>query len=237
MGLISPPEPEFTPSIAISAWAFVFVVGAIGSMVIVGAAGYGKLDADRWPLWLIATTFIPLWAAVLVALVAVSRRYGSGRFRRDYGIQLWPVDVPVGLLVGVVTQLVFVRLLYRALSVVIDTSSLEKPARQLTDKASGWGIVLLVVVVAIGAPVVEEMFYRGLVLRSFQARINDVIALILSAFLFAAAHFELLQLPGLFLFGLVAGFLAKRARRLGPAIFAHIGFNAATIVDLIIQRR
>jgi membrane protease YdiL (CAAX protease family) len=63
------------------------------------------------------------------------------------------------------------------------------------------------------------------------------LALIVSAVLFALAHFQVLQFPGLVLFGMVAGYLAQRSGRLGPAIFAHMGFNAATVVVLISERR
>jgi membrane protease YdiL (CAAX protease family) len=38
-------------------------------------------------------------------------------------------------------------------------------------------------------------------------------------------HFRPIELPGLFAFGLVLGWAALRARRLGPAITIHIGFN------------
>ena len=57
-------------------------------------------------------------------------------------------------------------------------------------------------------------------------------ALVVSALIFAGIHFELLLLPGLFVAGLLFGYLAQRSGRLGPAIFAHIGFNVATIVAL-----
>ena len=52
----------------------------------------------------------------------------------------------------------------------------------------------------------------------------------------APVHFEPLQTAGLVLFGLVAGWLVQRHGRLGPAIFAHMGFNAVTIAILLADR-
>ncbi|MGE0307659.1 MAG: lysostaphin resistance A-like protein [Acidimicrobiia bacterium] len=231
------PDPEFRPSIAVGAWAVSFVVGNIGVLILANAVGWADVDSDRWPLWLVALTFVPLWSALIASLVWVSRTFGSRRFRRDYGLEIRPSDVPIGLLVGVVAQLVFVQFLYELLGVFFDVSSLEDQAKDLTDKASGLGIALLVLLVVFGAPFVEELFFRGLVLKAFNSRINDTVALIVSAVLFALAHFQVLQFPGLVLFGMVAGYLAQRSGRLGPSIFAHMGFNAATVVVLISERR
>jgi membrane protease YdiL (CAAX protease family) len=235
--LVRTPEPEFRPTLALAAWAGSFVIGNIGVLLLANLAGYDTAKSDSWPLWLVSTSFVPLWAALLASLAWVSRGWGSGRFRRDFGLEFRVWDAPVGLLVGVVAQLIFVRLLYDVLDRFVDTSSVESQARTLTDKASGVGIAVLVVFVALGAPFVEELFFRGLVLRAFNSRINDTLAILVSAVLFGLAHFQGIQLPGLIMFGIIAGYLAQRTKRLGPSIFAHMGFNAATIAVLIADRR
>ena len=53
------------------------------------------------------------------------------------------------------------------------TSDLEGPARTLADKAHDpFGVVLLFVIVVIGAPIAEELFFRGLVMRSVERRLG-----------------------------------------------------------------
>ena len=64
--------------------------------------------------------------------------------------------------------------------------------------------------------------------------VESRLALIVSAVVFAAGHFQPLQFPALFAFGLVAGILAQRSGRLGPAIWAHVGFNATTTIALLL---
>jgi uncharacterized protein len=87
------------------------------------------------------------------------------------------------------------------------------------------------------APVVEELFYRGLLLRSLDKRgIQPWLSVVLSALLFAGMHFEALQFAGLFLFGIVLALLVHRTGRLGPAIWAHAAFNAVTVLQLYGQR-
>lgn len=227
---------ELTPQLALVAWLAAFVLGNSAAAVTISFTDYQGADVDTFPLWLIAANFAALWVGLLLALVAVSRYTGSGSFKKDYGLAVRPGDAVVGLPVGVIAQLVFVRLLYDVLDRFFDTSELEEPAKELTGKASGLGVVLLIVVVAIGAPIVEELFYRGMVQRAFKARVNDTLAMVVTAVMFALVHFQALQLPGLILFGLVAGYLANRYARLGPAIFAHIGFNGAAVVMLLIDR-
>ena len=87
-----------------------------------------------------------------------------------------------------------------------------------------------------GAPVVEELFYRGLLLRSLQRYLADGPAVVLSGLVFAASHFELLQLPALAVVGVFLAVLVVRTGRLGPAIWCHIAFNTVTVVALALER-
>jgi uncharacterized protein len=228
----APDEPNFSVGIALLGWFAALVISNIGAVVILAATDYSGVDYDSLPLWLIAVLQVPLWVGLVGAVVVVSNRFGTGSLRKDYGFSFRTSDI-VGVPIGVVVQLVFVPLLYRALSVVVDTSAVDEPAKNLTDRAQGIGVALLVVLVVVGAPIIEELFFRGLLLRSIQARWNDTLALLASSILFGLAHFELLQLPALVLFGLVAGYCAQRTGRLGMSIWAHVGFNATTVVFLL----
>jgi uncharacterized protein len=228
----APDEPNFSVGIALLGWFAALVISNIGAVVILAATDYSGVDYDSLPLWLIAVLQVPLWLGLVGAVVVVSNRFGTGSLRKDYGFSFRTGDI-LGFPIGVVVQLVFVPLLYRALSVVVDTSAVDEPAKNLTDRAQGIGVALLVVLVVVGAPIIEELFFRGLLLRSIQARWNDTLALLASSILFGLAHFELLQLPALVLFGLVAGYCAQRTGRLGMSIWAHVGFNATTVVFLL----
>ena len=53
--------------------------------------------------------------------------------------------------------------------------------------------------------------------------------------MFGAVHLQLLQFPALTLIGLVLGWLTLRYGRLGPAIWAHIAFNAVATVMLLAE--
>jgi membrane protease YdiL (CAAX protease family) len=145
-------------------------------------------------------------------------------------------DIPSGFALGVVLQAVAVPLLYAPLFWLwksLDNDDVSHNARQLTDAAHGLGLVVLVLVLVVGAPIVEEIFFRGLVMRSLARRIGAAWAVPVQALVFAGAHLEGIEFPALLLFGLVAGVLARRTGRLGPSIAAHMGFNAFTVFALV----
>jgi membrane protease YdiL (CAAX protease family) len=81
--------------------------------------------------------------------------------------------------------------------------------------------------------VVEEIFFRGLVLRALLGRLPVPAAVAVSGLAFAFAHFEPVQFAGLAVFGAVLGLLAWWTGRLGPGIAAHAAFNAAALLTLI----
>ena len=91
----------------------------------------------------------------------------------------------------------------------------------------------MVVAVVLVAPFVEELYFRGLLLRALWGRMGRVLTVALSAVLFGLAHVQLLQLPALVVFGLVAGTLVVATRRLAPAMWAHAAFNGVTVVQLL----
>ena len=118
-----------------------------------------------------------------------------------------------------------------------DPDDLSKPARDLADKAdSSWGIVLLVLIVVIGAPIAEELFFRGLVLRSVEKSIGTVWAVVISSIAFGLTHFEGIQTPALCAFGVVLALLVVRTGRLGTAVVAHMAFNGVSVIYLLHYR-
>ena len=101
--------------------------------------------------------------------------------------------------------------------------------RDLWEGASGAGVVLLVRIVVVGAPLVEELVYRGLLQGAVGHRVRlwrGWLAVILVGAVFALVHFVPVEYPGLFLVALVLGACTLRTGRLGMSIVAHAAFNA-----------
>ena len=194
-----------------------------------------------------------LWIGFVGAVIlAVRTRPGargksvlqSLRQELGFSIRPWP-DVPLGAVVGVVAQLALVPLLELPLLPFVPHlfHRLSQPARSLTDHVHGPGLVLLGILVCVGSPIVEETFFRGLLLRSLIGELVQrsrrwavAFAIVLTGVLFGLAHFEALQLLALSGFGMVLGVLATRTGRLGPGIVAHMSFNALAFFTIATAR-
>ena len=217
--------------VALLTWLAAWLLGQVVALVVYSAGGYE--DLDEVPIWVLFLSQALVWGIFLGGMVLASRREGTGRFRQDYQVHARAVDV-LGVPIGVLTQLVLVPLVYlpleRLWEDVFTEERLTENAKDLVDRASGGSMVLLVLMVCVGAPLVEELVYRGLLQGSFAARINQVPAWLAASALFALVHFRPVEYPGLFVIGLVCGACALVTGRLGMAIACHVGFNVTGLL-------
>ncbi len=229
--------PGITVGIAIVAWLLAWLVGNLLGAIIISATGR-TAGLSSTPIWVTVIGAVGLWVPMVVVLREVSRRFGSASFVADFSVRFRPIDA-VGVLIGVVSQLALLRLVYWPLEAIWSTTfssdRLERSARTLTDSAHGVWIAALVVIVVIGAPLVEELMYRGLLQGAFVRRIHPTTAVIAVAAWFAIIHFRPVEYPGLFAFGLVLGCCACFTGRLGMAICAHVAFNATGLLMVMRQ--
>lgn len=217
--------------VAVATWVVAFLVGQLVSTLILASSGADS--TDEIPIPTLFAGVLATWIAYLVGCAVASSRAGSGLPAEDVGLRFAVTDL-IGIPIGVLTQLVLVPLLYVPLrGIWPDTFSedrLQETAEKLVDRASGATMVLLVVMVCIGAPVVEEIVYRGLLQRSFAARTSAVIAWLVVAAWFTVIHFRPVEYPGLFLFALVTGACLMVTDRLGMSIATHVAFNATGLL-------
>ena len=229
----APGQTRFAVGTVFLSWLGAFLAANLLLIAIAGASGHSGESSDDWPMWLTVTSFFVQWVPYVVMLVVLSRRDGTGRFVDDYRFRARPIDA-LGIPIGVLSQLVLIPLVYLPLEALFpdtfDSDKIEERARELWDRAHGGWLVALVLIVAVGAPIIEELVYRGLILQTLQSRVNDLLALVLSAAFFALIHFTPVEYPGLFAFGIVLGLCFQRTGRLGMAIVAHMSFNAVGLV-------
>ena len=87
-----------------------------------------------------------------------------------------------------------------------------------------WQGLLLAVIIG---PFVEEVVFRGLILRGLLGRWRPWTAIITSSVLFALMHFNPAQAPIALAVGLVLGWIYTRTRSIGLCIFGHALNNAS----------
>lgn len=233
-------QPRWGMGDAVGGWLLAYSATAIMTALLLAAFGYSSDDAahNRLPLSMIALSYPPLWLGFVGVPIWAAATKGHG-WVHDFRVRIRRIDVAVGVAAGLLTQLLLVPLVSYPWMALLhkDAHDLARPARELSDKAgSAPGIVLFALIVAVGAPLAEELFFRGLVLRSIEHRLGVVWAVVLTGVIFGATHLEPLQFPALAVAGMVFGLLAVRVDRLGPAVVAHMTFNATTVVSLLALR-
>jgi hypothetical protein len=229
--------PGIRVGIAGVAWLGAWLGGNLLGSLVISASGR-TAGQSTTPIWVTVVGALGLWAPMILMLREVSRRFGTAEFAADYGVRFRLIDV-LGLPIGVLSQLGLLRLVYWPLESVWDTTfsqeRLERSARTLVDSAHGVWIAALVLIVVVGAPVVEELTYRGLLQGAFVRRVHPIAGVCVVAAWFAIIHFRPVEYPGLFVFGLVLGGCALATRRLGMSVCAHVAFNATGLV--MVMRR
>jgi hypothetical protein len=144
-----------------------------------------------------------------------------------------------GIPLGIASQFLLVTAVTYPLTKLFpdqfSAEEVEKRARELADAASGGWIVVLFLVVVIGAPVVEEIVYRGLLQQGLERSINPKVALVVTAAIFAAIHLQPVEFPGLFAFALVLGWGYQKTQRLGLSIITHMAFNACGLLVVTVM--
>jgi uncharacterized protein len=226
---------------AAAVWTITWIAGNLIGATVIAASGYtSTTDA---PVWVTMVLAFGLWTPMLVGMWVVAERsgrrkpvrqhFGIHEFADEYGLRFKLVDL-LGIPIGVLSQLVLLRTVYwpleRAWPATFSRSRIERNARDLYDQAHGGWLFGLIAIVVIGAPIVEELMYRGLLQGSAVRRLNDGVAVVTVAAFFALIHFRWVEFPGLFVFGLVLGVCALQTRRLGMSIVTHMAFNATGLL-------
>ena len=162
-----------------------------------------------------AVLFFPLWLFVV-------DKYNAGL--SDFGfvkVRAWQLIRTVLLCYG------FYLIVSFALSAFLQYTGLSLPGYQ--EQASylplfGYDIVGLTcafIVVAILAPMLEELFFRGFILRTFTKTWPPWLASILTAVLFALIHFQLQTILPLFFLGLILNYAYQRTGSVWTSVAFH----------------
>lgn len=129
------------------------------------------------------------------------------------------------LLSGQVLTSIFASVLENGLH-LFGLSALE----QLKDATQQSQSISMLLYAAFFGPLIEEIVFRGLVLRRFN-RINSTLAIIGSAYLFGLYHVNFIQSPFAFLIGLILGYTAL-TYGIGWSLVLHI-FNNFILGDFL----
>lgn len=220
-------------------FAVPFIVGVIiaGTVVASGVA----FAVDGWD----ASTDLPvygLFIAVVFQQAAqfiwpwiVSKRKGLGMASDWKFVFKWGEDIISGFGLAVACVLASAGVTW-LVSTLIGLGEDEDPSNTsiISDNQDSPWLFAVILVVVIGAPLTEEVLFRGLILRALDKALGIYVALIGSTILFTLPHMQpgatggetAVLMAGIATIGLILGLAVIRYDRLGPAIIGHFFFNA-----------
>jgi membrane protease YdiL (CAAX protease family) len=235
------PVPEADLRVGLPRRSVVLPAAGIVAALVLAVAGslLAAVVAPKSQLAAAVLSQAGLWTGFLVPVAAASRRYGTGNLWRDFGVRSQGTDVWRGLGFSVLGRVA-------GLFVVI-------PLIDLNHKFSGSDLrpilgargdpllyAVMIFIAVIGAPVVEELFFRGLLLRSLVPLTGAAAAIGVQAVVFASLHLRpsyglgnASVFAAIVVMGIVQGIIAERYRRLGPAMFSHAFFNCAAVLSIV----
>jgi len=222
-------------------WSFtdavgVFLAGLVGA--VVALVVLYRIEAEPGGVTELVVSSTAQGAVQLAVMAFLSRSRGTGRLATDFGMVLRLRDL-WGLLAGVGLQFLVVYAVLLPLQLILDLDNPpEQQVTQIAGEARGTvDVVLVVFVVVVLAPIVEEMIFRGMLLSRLRRSMGRTPAVLLSAVVFAAVHLAdpnaIFVVPGLVVIGVVLAYQALRTGSLSLPIFTHAGVNLIAVIALL----
>ena len=116
------------------------------------------------------------------------------------------------------------------------SSGQQETITMMTSMANPWKYLVCVFVAVVLAPVLEELFFRGIVFRFLQGKMSTMLALVISSALFAMLHFNLDSLLPIFVLGCLLGSVYRRTGDIRASIWMHVFFNGFSIFLISVDK-
>jgi CAAX protease family protein len=140
----------------------------------------------------------------------------------------WPRALGLAVL-----ALIVIWIVSAALSPFLDANKEQGLVPDDWDSSRAGAFIAFFVVVALVAPAVEELTYRGLGF-TLLAPYGTWAAILITGVLFGLAHGLLIALPVLTVFGVVIGWLRARTASIYPPMALHATFNGVALVVSVV---
>ncbi|MFV2001189.1 MAG: lysostaphin resistance A-like protein [Acidimicrobiia bacterium] len=231
------PTPGFLPNSTWTLWDVLvaFLAGVAGS-IVVGSIVIG-LGADPVAPVAFSVIFGGQALASFVAVWAISKRKGTGSLSVDVGFVVRGRDwwgVPAGMGLQIAIALITAPLIVWLFP--------DGPPEQGVAEIAGQSQTIVdqlavFAAVAVGAPLIEEIIFRGMLLAALARRLSRWPAILLSAAIFASVHLldpnAVAVIPGLFLLGVALAWAAMRTGNLSLPIALHSGINVLAAISIL----
>ena len=219
------PRTTEVPRSRLLGWAILVVTLAALSYAA-NIAG-GKPPSDVLYQWSTAVGALVQYAIILAIVLGIARGIAPATLglRRP---RSWPRAA--GL---ILVALLSIWVLGAILNVFLKAGEEQGLVPDGWDSSRAAPFVANFLVVALVAPFVEELTYRGLGFAAVAGSYGPVAAIVVTAIAFGLAHGLLVALPVLTLFGAILALLRFKTESVYPTMILHGVFNGAALIAAV----
>jgi membrane protease YdiL (CAAX protease family) len=206
------------------------LVGAIGLSLVV-SLGLMSQNIDPENGWGLIIAFSAPWLAMAGWPIIATSIKGNGP-KIDLGLIAPRTQLRLGFVAGLISLVVAS---VAAFIVTQFTGPISSTAGDIGLNQSGIVLVIFVLMAMFGAPIVEELAFRGLLFGALlKAHVNEHLVVVITALVFALFHFEPKRFVILFIIGMILGEVRRRTGSTSAAIVAHIVNNTPAALFILV---
>jgi len=136
--------------------------------------------------------------------------------------------------VAIFVNLIIGSLLFYLYS-VLNLNPTQQQVVQLIENTDNINPILVYFGIAISAPLAEELFFRGIVYRTFAKKISLRNGILFTSILFSLLHFDLFYIPQNFLISIVFSLAYNETGSILTPIIAHLISNSLFIIPFLLS--
>ena len=120
-----------------------------------------------------------------------------------------------------------------SVNVIVSLSQIARfsPKYQQVSEVIYSGCLFMEIVSAvIAAPILEELFFRGMIYKRLRDMINVKAAVVISALFFGTFHGNLVQFVYAFIIGLMLAYVYEKFKTIWAPVIFHVGANLISVL-------
>lgn len=219
----------------LAAWIYGFRVSEILSLGTFDDPNYIAASKLIQILGSIGTFIVP---AFLFSFLFDGDLFSYYRFRDP--VSMVAILLTVGMMVSVIPLINYMAEINLRMEFPVEVidrlfrtleGEAEKIMRAFTATKSLWGLMVNLLMIGVLAAVGEELIFRGLLQRLLTSMVrNPHVAIVITALLFSAFHFQFFSFLPRFVLGIILGYLMFLGRSIWFPITAHFVNNAMGVI-------
>jgi membrane protease YdiL (CAAX protease family) len=228
------PKTPWRPLAAAAATVAIIVIGVGAAALFLGSTTLQGLfpSARLFDQETAVLATLGLWQVLTVLLTLAASRLFGGRVRDVLALGS-PAGAPLVYLKALLPMLLL-QLVVSAVQYAVGSADRFADLRPMVQLIGGPQWLLALAVIGVGAPLSEELLFRGFLFSALARRLGPVGAGLATSLVWAAMHYgyTAIGLAEVFLVGLLFAWLLWRTGSLRVAIFCHALYNSLIVLVL-----